>query len=46
MITVDKADDTGRCSVYCQGAGAVLDIEHADMKLVKMIHKLLPKPKK
>jgi len=37
-------EGVGKCSVYCQGAGAVLDINYADPKLLKMIQKILPKP--
>lgn len=46
MVTVDSSEGGGRCSVYSQGAGAVLDTEYADVKLLKIIHNLLPKPKK
>jgi hypothetical protein len=45
MVVVSPTEEgVGKCSVYCQGAGALLDINYADPKLLKMIQKILPKP--
>ena len=45
MVVVSPTEEgVGKCSVYCQGAGAVLDVNYADPKLLKMIQKILPKP--
>jgi hypothetical protein len=46
MVTFGKEDDITRCSVYCNGAGAVLNPEIADMRLIKIISKVIPKTKK